>query len=101
MLSIMQSPEEICRAMADRVRELRLAQGWTREELANRAGIAPSTLRDFERKGHITLARLVMVASALSALSGFDQLLQPPRASSLAEIEARQTKRLRGRRTVR
>jgi hypothetical protein len=60
--------------------------------------VALSTLRHFERTGQISLERLVMIASSLSALDAFEGLLQPPRAGSLEEIEARQAKRHRGRR---
>lgn len=77
---------------------LRIGLGWTQAELARRAGIALATLRRFEREGQISLERLVKIASVLHALDAFEGLFQPPRASSLAEIEARQTKRQRGRR---
>ena len=99
MLSLMTSPMEVCRELATRVRALRVDLGWTQKELARRAGVALSTLRLFERKGTISLERLVMLASALRAIDAFETLLQPPSASSLEEIEARQTKRQRGRRT--
>lgn len=97
MLSLL-GPEEIGRELAQRVRQLRLAQGWTQLEFARRAGIALSTLRVFERTGKISLERLVMLASTLHALEAFEALFQLPRATSLAEIEARHPKRQRGRR---
>jgi transcriptional regulator with XRE-family HTH domain len=80
------------------VRELRLGQGWTQRELARRSGVALSTLRVFERTGNVSLVRLVMLASTLRALGGFDALFLAPEATSLAELEARQTRRRRGRR---
>jgi transcriptional regulator with XRE-family HTH domain len=89
---------EICRQLATRVRTRRLQLNWTQDELAQRAGIAYSTLKLFERTGQISLERLVMIAAALRALDGFGGLLQPPKASSLAEIEARATRRQRGSR---
>ncbi len=97
MMSVLQSPTEVCQALAGRARSVRLGLGWTQAELARRAGVALPTLRLFERTGKISLERLVMIASAMRALDAFDTLLQPPRANSLAEIEARQTKRQRGR----
>lgn len=91
-------PRDLCQQLAGRVRARRLQLNWTQDELAQRAGIAYATLKLFERTGQISLERLVMIAAALRALDGFDGLLQPPRASSLAEIEARATRRQRGRR---
>ena len=98
MLSLVSSPNEVCRELAKRVRHLRVVQGWTQQELARRAGVALSTLRVFERTGKISLERLVMVASTLHAIDPFEALFQPPVAKSLEEIEARQTTRQRGRR---
>lgn len=95
----MRGPREVCRELGTRARELRVQVQWTQAELAARAGIALSTLRVFERTGQISLERLVMIASALRAMDGFETLLRMPRANSLAEIELRQTKRQRGRRT--
>jgi transcriptional regulator with XRE-family HTH domain len=96
MLSI-SDPREVCQELASRVRTQRLRLNWSQAELAQRAGVAYSTLKLFERTGQISLERLVMVASALRALDGFEALLKPPKASSLAELEALATKRQRGR----
>lgn len=98
MLSLISTPSEVCSGLAERARQARLERGWTQDELARRAGVALSTLRVFERTGRISLERLVMIAAALRALDAFDGLFQRPQASSLEEIEARQTKRQRGRR---
>jgi len=100
MLTVME-PAEVCRELASRVRRRRLQLNWSQAELAERAGIAYSTLRLFEQTGQISLERLVMIASALRSLDSFEALLQPPRASSLAEIEARVAGRQRGSRKAR
>jgi transcriptional regulator with XRE-family HTH domain len=80
------------------VREARIDLGWTQRELARRSGVALPTLRVFERTGQISLERLVMIAVVLRSLDAFEGLFLRPRATSLEEIEARQTKRQRGRR---
>ncbi len=97
MLAVL-DPSEVCQEVASRVRTRRLQLGWAQAELAQRAGVAYSTLKLFEQTGQISLERLVMVAAALRALDGFEALLKPPKASSLAELEARANKRQRGRR---
>jgi transcriptional regulator with XRE-family HTH domain len=95
MLAVM-DPGEVCRELASRVRTRRLQLNWSQAELAGRAGIAYSTLKLFEQTGRISLERLVMIAAALRAMDGFEALLRPPRATSLAEIEERAAGRQRG-----
>lgn len=92
-----QQPTEVCQELAARTKTRRLQLNWSQAELADRAGIAYATLKLFEQTGQISLERLVMLASALRAMDGFEALLQPPKASSLAEIEARTALRQRGR----
>ena len=55
----------MARDVGQRLREIRLAIGWTREELAERSGIAVSTLKLLETKGQGSFQRLVRVAVAL------------------------------------
>lgn len=53
------------RDRAVRLCGFRLAKGWTQEELAERSGVALSSLKLFEAKGQGSLQRLVRVAVAL------------------------------------
>ncbi|HEX6746677.1 MAG TPA: helix-turn-helix transcriptional regulator [Longimicrobium sp.] len=96
----LQTPGEIARSLAERVRALRLQRGWTQQELAARAGLTLATYRRFERTGRIALERLLRIAAILDARGGFDQLFALPAAQSLAELAARsrQRPRKRGRR---
>lgn len=96
----LQSPSEVARTLAERVKALRLDHGWTQEEVAQRAGLALATYRQFERTGQISLERLLKLAVVLNASEGFDQLFVRPPARSLAELEklAERQTRKRGRR---
>ena len=96
----LQTPSEIGRRLAGRVRALRLARGWTQQELAERAGITLPTYRRFERTGRIAMERLLRIAVVLDARAGFDQLFALPPAQTLAELQARTQRpaRRRGRR---
>jgi transcriptional regulator with XRE-family HTH domain len=87
-LSIL-SPREVAIELARRMRQRRLARGWTQAELAERSGVALSTLKLFEHKGHIALDRLLRIAATLDELDAFRLLFPPPQARSLDEIEAR------------
>jgi transcriptional regulator with XRE-family HTH domain len=96
----LQTPREMARSLALRVRALRLQRGWTQRELAERAGLTLASYRLFERTGRIALERLLRVAVALDAQAGFDQLFAVPPARSLAELARRAGPvRQRGRRS--
>lgn len=96
-----QSPREVARALARRVKVLRLERGWTQQETAERAGLALATYRRFERTGRISLERLLKLAVILDARGGFEHLFAPAPARSLAELERRshQPSRKRGKRS--
>jgi transcriptional regulator with XRE-family HTH domain len=100
MLAFMPDVQERMLALAARLRALRLSRGWSQAELAERAGVAFSTLRLFERSGQISLERLLLLAMVLDAAGGFDALFAPAPLRSLDELEERPT-RQRGRRRPR
>lgn len=93
------TPEEIRRRLADRVRALRLARGWKQRTLAERSGVSLASLRRFESSGRIALEGLLRIAFALDRLDDLETVLQPPRATSIAELEAAEKRptRQRGR----
>jgi transcriptional regulator with XRE-family HTH domain len=90
------SPHETCIELASRARQLRLFLGLGQRELAEKSGVAFSTLRAFERTGQISLERLVMLARVLNAVDAFESLFVLPPARSLTELE--RPVRQRGRR---
>jgi transcriptional regulator with XRE-family HTH domain len=59
------NPTAIAKAVGDRLKEIRLAKGWTQEELSERSGVAVSTLKLLESKGMGSFQRLIRVAVAL------------------------------------
>ena len=93
------TPERISVALAARARALRLAKGWKQVTLAERSGVSLASLRRFEESGRVSLQNLLKLAFALGHLDAFDALFQTPRASSLAELEAEESRpaRQRGR----
>jgi len=96
------SPEEVARLLSRRLRDERLRREWTQETLAGRAGVSLPTVRRYEQTGRTTVGNLLKLCHALSRLDEFAELLKPPPAQSLAELEARHDdgtpKRQRGRR---
>ena len=85
----LRSPPEMARALAGRVRALRLTRNWSRATLARRAGVSASSLKRFENTGKASLDLVLEVAHALGRLEEFDELLEPPEAQSLEELERR------------
>ena len=92
-------PIEIGKALAERLRALRLTKCWTRETLAKRSGVTAASLKRFENTGRASLALVLKAAHALSRLDEFDALLRSPAPQSLAELEqlAARPARRRGR----
>lgn len=92
------TPEETERKLADRLREERLRLGWKQDTLARRSGVSVPTIRRYERTGRTSLRNLLRLCYALGRLDEFADLLSPPPASSIAELEARATAQGKGRR---
>ncbi|MEM7790701.1 MAG: helix-turn-helix transcriptional regulator [Verrucomicrobiota bacterium] len=82
------TPSEITEGLVNRVRELRLSRNWTQDELAERAGITAASYRRFEQSGKISLERLLLIASALQSLEGFESVFPEVLYRTLDEIEA-------------
>ena len=59
------NPVALAGEVGPNLRRLRLAKGWAQEELAERAGVAVSTLKLLEAKGQGSFQRLIRVAVAL------------------------------------
>lgn len=93
-------PLALLRGLGGRLREHRLARGWTQEELAERAGVAVSTLKLLEAKGQGSLQRLARVASALGIAGEMNGWFAQPAAMESIEA-AKQTTRQRAPRRKR
>ena len=80
------NPDFLIGQIGRRLRRLRLAAGWTQEELAERAGVGLSTLKLLERTGKGSLQRLAKIAVALNVDGDLRDLFQEPR--QLESMEA-------------
>jgi DNA-binding XRE family transcriptional regulator len=70
----LETPENVSRTLATRVKELRLARGWKQATLAQRSGVSLASLRRFEESGRVSLQNLLDLAFALNRLDDFDTL---------------------------
>lgn len=91
------TPAEIVRSVAEKVRGLRLEAGWSQEELARRAGIAPDTYKLFERTGQVSFERLVRAAVALGRADDIVAMFEGAEVENIDELEDESPKRKRGR----
>lgn len=96
MLSLdLQSPDEAARALAGRLRALRLHRGWSQTETAARAGMTFSSYKRFENTGEIALHRLLKLALVFDQLERLDQLFALPAFASLDQAVAQRPVRKR------
>jgi transcriptional regulator with XRE-family HTH domain len=85
----MQTPGEAGKALAERAKALRLGLAWTRETLAERAGVSSASIKRFETTGEASLKLVLRLALVLGRLEEFSPLFQPPEAATMAELKAR------------
>ncbi|MEK7950386.1 helix-turn-helix domain-containing protein [Luteolibacter soli] len=88
------NPVHLVKTIGERLRQARLARGWTQDELAGRAGIALSTLKLMEAKGNGSLQRFARVAVALGLDGDLRELFaRPAAAESIEALERMERKR--------
>lgn len=88
------NPVSMIRVIGHRIRDHRLARGWTQAELAERSGVSLSTLKLLEREGKGSLQRLAKIAVVLNLDGELRGLFAAPdRYGSMAEVERTARKR--------
>jgi transcriptional regulator with XRE-family HTH domain len=93
------NPISLARAIGCRLRTLRLAKGWTQEELAERSGVAVSTLKLIEAKGQGSFQRIILVAVALGVEGELRNLFASPTTADSIEAVKRAERQRAPRRT--
>lgn len=74
MVTVFDTPLSVALALAERVKQRRLALRLTQAELAQKAGIPIATYRLFETKGKIALSGLLQIAFAMDCMGDFNAL---------------------------
>lgn len=80
------NPVVLAREIGQRLKRLRLARGWTQEELAERSCVAISTLKLLEAKGQGSFQRLIRVAVILGVDGELRELFS--NTNAMESIEA-------------
>lgn len=91
MLSVLESytltdPDDIARQMASDFRQRRIEKNLTREQVAEKSGVAISNLARFEQKGLISLKNLISIAIALDYTSEIKGVFSAPKYATMEEL---------------
>jgi len=91
--------DEIATELGSRLRDQRLAQNLTQEELASRAGVSRGTVRNLETKGQASMESLLRIVAALGLAGSLSELFVR-RALSIREMDAASKARKRASRSA-
>ena len=94
-----ESPYQIIKSIAERVKKNRLELNLTQKAMAKRAGMSFGSYCRFENTGEISFKSLIMIAISLGATEEFGQLFTQRQYQSVEQIlKLQQTKtKKRGR----
>lgn len=89
---MLKTTPELLGYLGDAVRARRVAQDWSQNEAAQRAGMSRSTWKRLEATGQATTENLINAAIALRCEDGFEQLFPAPLPQSMDELLEQQRK---------
>ena len=87
--------DDIARMLADDFRKRRIEKNMTREQVAEKSGVAVSNIVRFEQKGLISLKNLIGIAMAMEYTSEIKNIFAEPKYSTREELT--QIRRNRGK----
>lgn len=77
---------DIARALADDFRKRRVEKNLTREQVAEKSGVAVSNIVRFEQKGLVSLKNLISIAMAMGYTSEVKNIFSEPKYSTMEEL---------------
>lgn len=78
--------DDIARKLADDFRRRRVERGLTREDVAQKSGVALANICRFEQKGLISLKNLISLAIALDYIHEIRNIFAVPKYSTMEEL---------------
>ena len=87
--------DDIARMLADDFRKRRIEKNMTREQVAEKSGVAVSNIVRFEQKGLISLKNLIGIAMAMEYTSEIKNIFAETKYSTMEELT--QIRRNRGK----
>ena len=79
--------DEIAKEIASDFRKRRIEKNLTREDVADKSGVAVSNIVRFEQKGLISLKNLIGIAMALEYTSEIRHVFSQPKYSTMEELQ--------------
>lgn len=83
---IFTNSEDVAKSMAEDFRKRRIEKNLTREQIAEKSGVAVSNIVRFEQKGLISLKNLIGIATAMDYLSEVKNIFSEPKYSTMEEL---------------
>lgn len=78
--------DDIAKALADDFRKRRIEKNLTREQVAEKSGVALSNIIRFEQKGLISLKNLIYLAMSMDYTSEVKSIFTEPKYSTMEEL---------------
>ena len=78
--------DDIARALAEDFRKRRVEKNLTREQVAEKSGVAVSNIVRFEQKGLVSLKNLISIAMAMGYTSEVKHIFSEPKYSTMEEL---------------
>lgn len=82
-----ESPSDLCRFLAGKLRKRRLERGLSREALCMMSGVAVSTIAKFETKYVISLISFVAICQSLGYTEELKSILATAKYKTMEELE--------------
>ena len=82
----LESVDDVAMKMANDFRARRIEKNLTREQVAEKSGVAVSNIVRFEQKGLISLKNLIGIAMALEYTSEIKTIFEQPKYSTMEEL---------------
>ena len=81
-----QTPTDIAKALAIKIKRIRKRRKITQKQLANRSNVAYATIRKFEQTGQISLESFIKITMELGLTSEINDLFTRPVYNSIEEV---------------
>ena len=83
---IWETPSEINRNLAKRLKNIRKRRGYTQERLAARSNVSYGSLKKFEQTGEISLLSLTKIAMELGVVNEITELFTQTPYRDISEV---------------
>ena len=78
--------DDIAKALSDDFRKRRIEKNLTRDQVAERSGVALGNIVRFEQKGLISLKNLIALAMSMDYTSEVKNIFSQPKYSTMEEL---------------